>query len=129
MKEKIKDIAKIWEMPAVKPEVPARMVFSVGDFFLGKIREQKQLEARPEKSPRLINNKGGCLKVNWNPGVGGVLVGKLFVNVGESGEGYMTAVKMSMSVIKYFTKHSVNQAVERGFKTADILKIIRGADR
>lgn len=64
MKEKIKDIAKIWEMPAVKPEVPARMVFSVGDFFLGKIREQKQLEARPEKSPRLINNKGGCLKVN-----------------------------------------------------------------
>jgi hypothetical protein len=35
------------------------------------------------------------------------------------------AAKTGTSVIKWFTKHSANQAVERGFKTPDILKIVR----
>lgn len=34
-------------------------------------------------------------------------------------------MQTTKSIIKGFTKHGVNQAIERGFKTSDILKIVR----
>ena len=43
-------------------------------------------------------------------------IGKLAVKVGA---------KVGEKVISGFTKHGVNQAISRGFKTSDILKIVR----
>jgi RHS repeat-associated protein len=37
----------------------------------------------------------------------------------------LRAAKTGLSVIKGFTEHAANQAIERGFRTADILKIVR----
>jgi RHS repeat-associated protein len=37
----------------------------------------------------------------------------------------LRAAKTGLSVIKGFTEHAANQAIERGFKTADILKIVK----
>ncbi len=66
MKEKI-NITEIWETSSAKPDALARMKFSVKDFFLGKIRDQKELIEKPTK-PKRIYPPCGTFTTKIKPG-------------------------------------------------------------
>lgn len=51
MKEKI-NTTEFWDSFSSRPDALAEMRFSVRDFFLGKIRDQKQLETNSTKDPQ-----------------------------------------------------------------------------
>ncbi|HLW29290.1 MAG TPA: DUF4258 domain-containing protein, partial [Brumimicrobium sp.] len=57
--------------------------------------------------------------------LGADLLGVLFSKGKNVNAVKNVAAKTSTSVIKGFTQHATNQAVTRGFKTTDILKIVR----
>lgn len=100
--------------------------------FLGKnspLSENSKSELMNAINNRFLNNEigrpvGEALVMVAASELGGALAGKA-LSWGIGKLAVKVGAKVGEKVISGFTKHGVNQAISRGFKTSDILKIVR----